>query len=299
MILDTPILFLIFNRPDTTKEVFDAIANVRPKKLYIAADGPRNEREALLCQEARAVAQNINWPCEVKTLFRKENLGCMNAVSSAITWFFENEEEGIILEDDCLPSNLFFEFCSKMLIRYRKDNHIMHVGGHMLINSASDEPLLSRLFPIWGWATWRRAWEKFSLDYSMFKSIPKDRFVEWYGIQAHNVYYNLRKYYFLSNTWDAQWSSTAIANNGYSIIAPFNLVTNIGFGPNATNTKISFDSNSMAIESIDSDMEIRYSEKLKYNKQFDIDNLTQLYYRKNILKRIYDQTKAYISFNFT
>src|SRR5262245_55441705 len=100
-----PILLLVFNRPETTSRVFQAIRAVRPNKLYVAADGPRSDRagEAERCVEVRRIATAVDWPCEMRTLFREENLGCRRAVSGAITWFFEQEEAGIILEDDCLP----------------------------------------------------------------------------------------------------------------------------------------------------------------------------------------------------
>jgi GT2 family glycosyltransferase len=121
--LKTAVLFLIFNRPDTTKQVFAAIRKAKPPKLYVAADGPRadNPGEAEKVEQVRLIATNIDWDCELKTLFRDENLGCGKGVSSAITWFFENEGEGIILEDDCLPSQSFFWYCEELLERYRED----------------------------------------------------------------------------------------------------------------------------------------------------------------------------------
>src|SRR5277367_265131 len=108
-----PILFLIFNRPGCTTDTFEAISKIKPKKLYVAADGPRPGKpgENALCEETREIVNKIDWDCDVKTLFRESNLGCKNAVSSAITWFFENEEMGIILEDDCMPAQSFFPFC--------------------------------------------------------------------------------------------------------------------------------------------------------------------------------------------
>jgi len=117
----SPVLFLIFNRPDTTTRVFEAIRAARPERLYVAADGPRmtREGEAERCAEARRIATAVDWPCEVKTLFRETNLGCRAAVSGAITWFFEHEEEGIILEDDCLPDPSFFPYCTELLAHYR------------------------------------------------------------------------------------------------------------------------------------------------------------------------------------
>ena len=129
--MTVPILFLIFNRPDTTARVFEAIRAARPPRLYVAADGPRQGREgeAERCESARKIATTVDWPCEVNAVFRESNLGCRVAVSSAIDWFFEAEQEGIILEDDCLPASDFFRFCSELLERFRHDNRVMAICG--------------------------------------------------------------------------------------------------------------------------------------------------------------------------
>jgi hypothetical protein len=120
------VLFLIFNRPDTTLKVFEQIRIAKPSRLYVAADAPRQgiSSDVQLCKQTRAIVKNIDWECEVKTLFNKKNAGCRDGVSAAITWFFDNEEEGIILEDDCLPANSFFEFCDTLLEKYRSDTRI-------------------------------------------------------------------------------------------------------------------------------------------------------------------------------
>ncbi|HKZ36424.1 MAG TPA: hypothetical protein VJ184_02160, partial [Chryseolinea sp.] len=139
---DIPVLFMIFNRPETTKRVFESIRNERPHRLFVAADGPRPNKpgEAEMCAEARKIATAVDWECEVKTLFREENLGCGRAPARAITWFFENVERGIILEDDCLPSHDFYLFCSILLERYRYDSRIMEIGGNnFLSDSMSDQ----------------------------------------------------------------------------------------------------------------------------------------------------------------
>ncbi len=130
--MKSPVLFLIFNRPDTTAKVFEAIREARPPKLYIAADGPRPNRagEKDRCEVTRAIATQVDWPCEVKKLFRDENLGCGKAVSEAITWFFENEPEGIILEDDILPHPDFFPYCDEMLEKYRDNDRVGIISGH-------------------------------------------------------------------------------------------------------------------------------------------------------------------------
>ena len=129
--LQAPALFLVFNRPDTTARVFEALRAARPARLYVAADGPRPNREgeAARCDDVRRIATQVDWPCKVTTLFRDRNLGCRIGVSTAIDWFFEHEEEGIVLEDDCLPSTSFFPYCAELLARYRHDERVMCVSG--------------------------------------------------------------------------------------------------------------------------------------------------------------------------
>jgi hypothetical protein len=162
----TPILFLVFNRPETTKFVFESIRSVKPAKLYICADGPRPnvENDKIHCSAVRKIVSNIDWECEVKTLFRIENKGCGKGVSEAITWFFSNEEEGIILEDDCLPNDSFFYYCSDLLDKYRFDTRIMHIGANNFLDdtiSVENDIYFSSISHIWGWATWKRAWDSY------------------------------------------------------------------------------------------------------------------------------------------
>lgn len=129
--VSTPILFLVFNRPDTTRKVFEKIRQIKPQKLYIAADGPRKDivAEKIKCEEVRSIVTEVDWECEVETLFRDNNLGCKCAVGNAITWFFKHEEMGIILEDDCLPDPTFFKFCEELLEKYRFDSRVMSISG--------------------------------------------------------------------------------------------------------------------------------------------------------------------------
>ena len=156
--MSIPVPFLIFNRPNTTHAVFESIRVAQPPRLYVAADGPRRYKigEKDLCQQARSIATNVDWPCKVRTLFREEILGCRRAVSSAIDWFFENEEEGIILEDDCLPHPTWFRFAEELLERFRDDERIMCIsaqhfqGTNHLLDSSY---FFSRYNYCWGWAS--------------------------------------------------------------------------------------------------------------------------------------------------
>ncbi|MCD7816286.1 MAG: hypothetical protein LUH12_06215 [Bacteroides sp.] len=255
-----PILFLIFNRPDTTKIVFDRIREIRPSRLYIAADAPRKSKpkEVEMCLETRSIVHQIDWPCEVKTLFRIENLGCKRAVSEAISWFFEQEEYGVILEDDCLPDLSFFPFCEELLIKYKDDSHIGHIGGNCYYPNAVNADLsydFCWVTHIWGWATWRRVWKNVDLSTSLWNK----------GLYSNaSLYCNMwEKIYFTSflsdaiakrnglNPWGVFYYFTLRLQHQLSIYPSVNLVTNIGLNdPNATHTKKHTDKFYRSYESI-------------------------------------------------
>ena len=235
---NVPILFMIFNRPDTTANVFEAIRRARPPRLYVGADGPRagREGESELCAKTREITEDIDWPCEVHRLYRDENLGCKKAVSSAITWFFEHEEEGIILEDDCLPDPSFFPFCGKMLERYRNDERIMMVGGSdhsMQKKEEGPSYFFATYFPIWGWATWRRAWQHYDITMSAWPDFKRRRGVRqavknpimarWFEGCFDLTYRNE------IDTWDYQWILIGLLNGRLSVCPYGNLVSNIGY----------------------------------------------------------------------
>lgn len=243
--LNTPVLLLIFKRFDTTLQVLEQIRKAQPKKLYIAADGPRSEvaGEAEECEKLRnAVLEKIDWDCEVKTLFREKNLTTKIAVSGAIHWFFEEEEEGIILEDDCLPHLTFFSFCEQLLTKYRHDTRVMHISGSNLLNGnnyGDGSYFFSQHVNIWGWATWRRAWKHYDLH---MQSFPK--------FEAQNQMYNImttmhkryikrfKRVYEHSNNseWDYPWAYATFAQGGMAITPNQNLISNIGFGAGAGTT---------------------------------------------------------------
>ena len=243
---NTPVLFLIFNRLDTTQQVFEAMRKVKPRYFYIAADGPRlaKENEDQVCDEVRSyVLSNIDWDCEIKTLFRNENLGCGKAVSEAINWFFENVEEGIILEDDCMPDDSFFKFCSVMLDRYRNDTRLMHIGGtnFQFGNITEDGDYYYSVIPhVWGWATWRRAWNLYKFNLKEVKSISEKK----YKMAFNNVQpfiHHFKEIFSVMkksgiDTWDYQWFYALIFNNGLAVIPNNNLIKNIGFREDGTHT---------------------------------------------------------------
>ena len=241
----TPILFLIFNRPDTTDKVFDKIRQIQPRQLYISADGPRPDKmdERQKCEETRKVIQRIDWKCDLKTNFSEKNLGCRVGVSSGINWFFNHVSEGIILEDDCLPDISFFHFCEVLLQYYRNDERIMHIGGINFQDGmarGSGSYYFSKINHIWGWATWKRAWDKYDVNVSTYPQLLEQKLFS-------TVFSNpaMRKYWQknielvhknIKDTWDIQWQYAVSVNNGLAILPNVNLVSNIGFDLNATHT---------------------------------------------------------------
>lgn len=243
--VQSPVLFLLFNRPDLTQQVFEQIRTARPARLYIAADGPREDHagDAALCAQARAVAQQVDWPCICQTLFRDQNLGCKQAVSSAISWFFDQEEEGIILEDDCLPGSGFFFFCDALLERYRHDERVHIITGTNLQMGrrwGNASYYFSQYSNIWGWATWRRVWMKYDpelLQYGHAEAVqhlPKifdDPFLimEWEKIFAALKAGKI-------DTWDYQLNFITFFENGLCATPNVNLISNIGFRADGTHT---------------------------------------------------------------
>jgi hypothetical protein len=245
MTFETPVLFLVFNRPETTKQVFAKIRAVKPRQLFIASDGPRSDRpkESEIVEQVRKIVlDGIDWDCEVKTLFREKNLGCGKAVSEAITWFFQHVEQGIILEDDCLPDLSFFHFCDQLL-NYHRDNHkVMHIGGTNFLYpnfKYTYDYYFSKYPHVWGWATWRRAWEKYDFHISNITEPPIERILNLYPCSTDEAKYWLSIYRNLRDidTWDYQWIFSIWVHGGYSIVPSINLVSNIGFGIDATHTK--------------------------------------------------------------
>jgi hypothetical protein len=241
--LNTPVAFLIFNRPDLTNIVFDAIAQAKPKKLLVVADGPRFLEEAEKCRKARAVIERVDWDCEVLTNFSEINLGCKHRVSSGLDWVFSDVEEAIILEDDCLPSPSFFYFCQTLLKYYRDDERIMHISGNnfQFGQSRTEYSYYFSKYPhIWGWASWRRAWKYYNVDIKtwlryqgsdVFSYICENPCEKQYWIDIFDRVFNGA-----IDTWDYQWVYACWCQSGLAVLPDSNLVSNIGFGVEGTHT---------------------------------------------------------------
>jgi hypothetical protein len=243
----------VFNRSYSTHQVFDAIRKAKPRQLFVAADGPRPEREGEVarCEEVRQIVTAVDWDCELKTLFRTENLGCGMGVKTAIDWFFENVEQGIILEDDTVPSQGFFSFTSLMLNRYKNNSSIGHICGSNFISKFSSSRLTYyfSIYPmVWGWATWADRWKN-NYDYyiAKFQSKGIDPVLSTVFRKKRQKLYWLSIFYNLScefksgknklDTWDYQWMYSCWSNRLISVTPSHNLITNIGCGDDATHTK--------------------------------------------------------------
>lgn len=242
-----PVLLIAFRRPELLQRVIEGLRIVRPARVYLAVDGPRRnaDGDSEACASTRELAATLDWGCEVKTLFREENVGCARGVSEAISWFFETEEFGIILEEDCLADPTFFTFAAELGCRYANDERVGMIGGfapfRKNLDRASSYVFVSQPM-CWGWATWRRAWMNFdllrgdsfdssTLSRTLSKAyLPDLRAVEYWTRQVRSA--SLRKI----DTWDYQWLY-ALAKVGQLCVVPTHSLTiNMGFAPRATNT---------------------------------------------------------------
>jgi hypothetical protein len=244
--LQAPVAFIIFNRPDTTERVFAEIARAKPPKLLVVADGPRPTRsgEVEKCAATRAIIDRVDWNCEVLTNYSDVNLGCKNRVASGLDWIFEQVPEAIILEDDCLPHPTFFRYCEELLERYRDDERIGMIAGSNLQfgrKRGDASYYFSKYDHIWGWASWRRAWRHYDKDVKGWPVFRDEGYLElivrngaerkhWYEV-FQGVYEGR------IDTWDYQWVLSTWQQGMVSVMPNVNLISNIGFGPEATHTR--------------------------------------------------------------
>lgn len=248
--MNISVLLLIYHCPERTRRIFRAIKKAKPKRLFVAADGPSSERpdDFEFCRLAREVTENVDWDCKVERLYRDKNLGLEDAVYSAVSWFFNNVDEGIILEDDCLAGQSFFSFCENMLSKYRKDKNILHIGGSNFLPEniqKSDGYYFSKYPEIWGWATWKRAWGLMDFKMKNWKRFEKSKDLDlilpdfW-----EKKYWQIIANAVLSekvNSWGYRWLFSIWENHGKCVSPGVNLVENIGLASGThvnTNAKL-------------------------------------------------------------
>jgi len=237
--LKTPVVLIIFNRPNTTKKVFDQIRKAKPSKLFIIADGARSnvEGEEKLCKEVKSIVENVDWDCAIYKNYATENLGCKNRPATGLKWVFQHVDRAIILEDDCLPHPSFFQYCQELLEHYKDDERVNIVSGSNFFPKLSDKKLsyyFSIFHHFWGWATWKTSWEKYDIEMSAWPKLKSEHFItkivehkqsaKYWETVFDEVYTGK-----LSSAWDYQWIYSSWMNNGLAIIPSNNLISNITF----------------------------------------------------------------------
>lgn len=245
--MDTPVAFFIYNRPRVTARVFEAIRQAQPPTLLLVADGPRTDHpdETTRCAETRAVVEQIDWACDVRRNYADCNLGCKQRVASGLDWVFEQVEEAIILEDDCLPHPSFFPYCKALLGQYRNDMRVMHINGNNYgIDQRSIHPYAYSFcqFPqVWGWATWRRAWRYFDVSMTTWPTFRDSGFIDKLPLNTTLSKRQRQRwenaYRSRIDTWDFQWHFAVMSQHGLAVTPRHNLISNIGFTPDATHTQ--------------------------------------------------------------
>lgn len=240
--LDIPVVVIFYNRPHLLNQLHELLKAIQPSKLYLVADGPRSMDDLALCNSARKIFDDISWSCEVFRNYALNNMGCKNRVTSGLDWVFENEESAIILEDDCLPDQSFFEFAAVLLKKYRDDTRIAAISGNNFVTIDCEYSyMFSRYTHLWGWATWRRVWHLYDREMKSWDELCEPKY-------AKQIFFSNKEFNAFSqsvssiksgalDTWDSQWTLACLSNNMLTIMPNNNLVSNIGFGENATHTK--------------------------------------------------------------
>lgn len=240
----SPVLLIVFNRPKETRAVFEAVRLARPKRLYVAADAPRKTKpgESIKCTETLSLFEQVDWPCEIVFKINEHNLGSHTSIPQAVDWFFDNEEEGIVLEDDCVPSVSFFRYCDELLERYRYDQRIMWINGSNVGYKRGDqEPqyLYSAYAISWGWASWRKAWAMFGPEYRQSPPSAQVAAALRHGLGNSSLMTRLHwkytfEYAYAIKNWDFRWLLVMWAHRGLACTPTVNLISNIGFGIDGT-----------------------------------------------------------------
>ncbi len=296
--LNTAVLFLVFNRLDTTKQVFEAIRQAKPPRLYIAADGARERKEG---EEERVnvvrnyIISNIDWECEVKTFFRERNFGCKMAIIEAIDWFFVNEEMGIILEDDCLPNQSFFLFCEELLGKYSENTSVSAISGTNIngISSTESDYFYSLIGGNWGWATWRSSWNNFHSDITSFLTDENLSIIES-NLNNKRLFSAVKSIYknnidsMENDAWDFQWLFIRLLNNQLTVVPKRNLISNIGFIADSTHTSDT-ESPLANLKSYPIDWPMNFPTNFDVNSEYDQSN--SKYFSPSIVDRIISKLK--------
>jgi hypothetical protein len=292
---------LVFNRPETTQMVFSRIREIKPKYLFIASDGPRKHvvGEFERCQSVQNIVKAIDWDCEIQTLFRKYNLGVREAISTAITWFFDNVDMGIILEDDIVPDLTFFKFCEELLIKYKSNNDVFTISGINFQRPMNEieSYYFSSFMHCWGWASWKSSWDKYNHSMEdwpklrntdfLQKKLKNKRAVEYWKRIFDKVYKGE------INSWAYIWTFSIWMHNGINILPNVNLIKNIGFGLDSTNTKDikSMEAN-LKTTKIDFPLQHPKSTQIDENKD---KNTQRIHFQKPLTVKLKQRMRYYLN----
>jgi hypothetical protein len=304
--MKTPVALIIFNRPNTTERVFEAIRQARPPKLFVIADGPRQDKigEAQKCADARAIIDRVDWDCEVLTDYSDINLGCKVRPATGIDWVFQQVEAAIILEDDCLPDPTFFTFCDELLEKYKYDTRLMAIAGSNFqfeSKRTNDSYYFSRYPHCWGWATWRRAWQFFDVDMKIWPNVREGNWLRDILDSDSEVAFWQKNFDSIcdrsvTSVWDYQWTFACWIQNGLTILPNVNLTSNIGFGDGATHTTVDSKLANMPVEAITMPLQhpkfvVRDSVSDRYTNDTMFDLSLKVRLRNIIRHRIYRHFK--------
>lgn len=294
----SPVGIVIFKREDKARKLYEILKQVKPTQLFIIADGPRYPDEEKQCMQTRAVFDSIEWNCKVYRNYSEYNLGCCIRPYTGFNWVFENVERAILLEDDCVPSVDFFRFCDELLEKYKDDTRVMQICGTNLLGKwdcMGDSYFFVQWASCWGWASWARAWKLFDInmkawDHQRVKQLVKQRL----GKRV----YDIRKQVFDEHkdhlnditAWDHQWSFARTINSGLSITPSVNLVTNIGFGNDATHTN---DMSETSIPIYKMKFPLSHPKCILPDTQFDIEMTKLVYNARTIPDKILRKVKKY------
>lgn len=238
----TPVALFIFNRPKCTEQLVHALAVIKPANLFVIADGPRNSSDIDLCKQTRAIIDQIDWPCTILKQYSTSNIGCRESIPNGLNWVFKQVDTCIILEDDCIPQPSFFPFCQELLSRYKHDEGVMTIGGHRSDgpNELNGESYFFSKYPsVWGWATWKEKWAKYDLNMSQWAELKDSKWLEGIFQNHKAVTYWSRMFNKMKDgldTWDYALAYSCWLNNGLSIRSRVNMISNVGFGKDATHT---------------------------------------------------------------
>lgn len=236
---DTGVAIIFFNRPECVSKVFESVRKAQPPKLFLIQDGARGDRDVEKVEACRKIVENVDWECEIFKNYSNENLGCGKRMSSGITWVFEHVEKAMILEDDCVPNESFYRFCDETLEKYKDDKRILMISGmnHWGEWNCQADYLFAYSGSIWGWATWKRAWDKFDFSVAAINDSEVQKML-MSGIEPRHVAKNdILKWKetnvkVMSNQkisyWAHQWRLVKFLYHNLCIIPKVNLISNVG-----------------------------------------------------------------------